>query len=291
MRETVFAVTDTAHDELQERIDALDAKLDRVLEAVEQLDRRRDELEELVVDLMPAVNGTLGLASRRLTELEQDGTLPLLRSLVPRLPAALQSAHALSAPEITDVAQAAVAALAAARKGRPPAWRALLAARKEPRVRRGVAALLDMLRALGSGSSHPASAVAPPAPAPRRAVSAAVVAHCPAPVATPAAAVRNIAGTPVSFDAEGFMTDSAQWTRAIGQAIAAEAGLASLTDAHWRVIEFCRAEAAHAGVSPGLRRITQQLEIPPKEMYALFPRGPGILAARIAGLAKPRSCV
>ena len=45
------------------------------------------------------------------------------------------------------------------------------------------------------------------------------------------------------------------------------------------------------GAAPGLRRITQAMPMEARELYALFPGGPGILAARIAGLPKPKSCV
>jgi len=100
----------------------------------------------------------------------------------------------------------------------------------------------------------------------------------------------TIAGHAVSVDADGFMTDPQEWTPEIATGIAAAAGL-TLTERHWQVIEFCRRDAAEKGEPPGLRRIAQGAEIPMKELYQLFPRGPGILAARIAGLTKPKSCV
>ena len=42
----------------------------------------------------------------------------------------------------------------------------------------------------------------------------------------------------VEVDADGFMTDFAQWTREAAAAIAKEEGIAELTPAHWKVIEF-----------------------------------------------------
>lgn len=97
-------------------------------------------------------------------------------------------------------------------------------------------------------------------------------------------------GHTVAVDSEGFLADRESWTREIAETFAKEAGV-TLTPRHWEVLEFCRKDAAETGASPGMRRITQQLQITPKEMYALFPGGPGILAARIAGLSKPKSCV
>ena len=100
----------------------------------------------------------------------------------------------------------------------------------------------------------------------------------------------TIAGHDVTVDADGFMTNRQEWTPEIARAIAASVGL-ELTERHWKVIDFCRADAAATGEPPGLRRIAQGAEVPIKELYQLFPKGPGILAARIAGLTKPKSCV
>lgn len=104
--------------------------------------------------------------------------------------------------------------------------------------------------------------------------------------------VREIVpGKPIHFDEEGFLSQQAEWTPELGEALAREAGI-TLTPQHWKVIDFCRADAAkNNGLSPGLRRISQLSGVGMKELYALFPKGPGKLAARIAGLPKPKSCI
>ena len=99
------------------------------------------------------------------------------------------------------------------------------------------------------------------------------------------------AGHTVDVDDQGFMTDRDQWNREIAEAIAEEHGFAPLTEDHWKVIEFSRADAAEKGVAPGLRRISKQTGIKTKTLYRLFPRGPGKLAAKVSGLLKPASCV
>jgi tRNA 2-thiouridine synthesizing protein E len=43
--------------------------------------------------------------------------------------------------------------------------------------------------------------------------------------------------------------------------------------------------------APTLRRITKTLNIPTKELYALFPGGAAKIAAKIAGLPKPTGCI
>jgi TusE/DsrC/DsvC family sulfur relay protein len=102
---------------------------------------------------------------------------------------------------------------------------------------------------------------------------------------------REYAGHDVATNEEGFLLDSAEWTPEIAEAIAEEVGVGPLNEKHWSVISFCREDAAREGVSPGLRRIAKQSGVQMKELYKLFPKGPGKLAARIAGLPKPKSCV
>jgi len=97
--------------------------------------------------------------------------------------------------------------------------------------------------------------------------------------------------TKVDINPEGFLLDSSQWTPEVAEAIAKEVGLAPLTERHWKVITFCREDAAREGQSPGLRRIAKLSGVDMKELYQLFPKGPGKLAARVAGLPKPTSCV
>ena len=104
-------------------------------------------------------------------------------------------------------------------------------------------------------------------------------------------ATATIAGHEVELNDDGFMTDPDQWTPDIAVEIARRAGIEPLTDRHWAVIEFCRRDAAEKGTPPGVRRITKNAGVSQKEIYALFPKGPGILAAKISGLTKPKSCI
>jgi len=94
----------------------------------------------------------------------------------------------------------------------------------------------------------------------------------------------------VEFDDEGFMVNASDWTKEIGEAIA-EALEVELTDRHWHVIDFARADFEANGEPPTLRRITKQTGVDMKEIYQLFPDGPAKLAANIAGLKKPTGCI
>ena len=102
---------------------------------------------------------------------------------------------------------------------------------------------------------------------------------------------QEYAGLDLQTDDEGFLLDSSQWTPEVAEAIAGEAGLATLSDRHWKVITFCREDNADRGQPPGLRRISKLSGVSMKELYQLFPKGPGKLAARVAGLPKPKSCI
>ena len=96
---------------------------------------------------------------------------------------------------------------------------------------------------------------------------------------------------PVDVDAEGFMTDPAQWNREVAAAIAAEAGISPLTDRHWKVVEFMRERYLESGAAPSIRTLGKASGVPIKELYQLFPKGPAKLAAKIAGIPKPRGCI
>jgi len=101
----------------------------------------------------------------------------------------------------------------------------------------------------------------------------------------------DYAGTNIEVNDEGFLVDAESWTPEIAEAIAEEVGIGPLTEKHWKVVEFCRKDAAEQGQPPGLRRISKLSGINMKELYQLFPKGPGKLAARISGLPKPQGCI
>ncbi len=100
-----------------------------------------------------------------------------------------------------------------------------------------------------------------------------------------------IAGHEIEINDDGFMLNPDQWNPEIANELAVEAGIAPLTDRHWEVIDFCRRDNAEKGTPPGVRRITKNTDVSMKEMYTLFPKGPGILAARVSGLTKPKGCI
>ncbi|MFS8102505.1 TusE/DsrC/DsvC family sulfur relay protein [Lentzea alba] len=99
------------------------------------------------------------------------------------------------------------------------------------------------------------------------------------------------AGTEVPVNDEGFFVDPGQWSEDMAPEIARETGVGDLTDRHWQVIRFMRAEFAEKGTGPTVRALGKTSGVSVKELYQLFPKGPAKLAARIAGIPKPRGCI
>ena len=100
-----------------------------------------------------------------------------------------------------------------------------------------------------------------------------------------------IADRPVDVDAEGFLTDPAQWNEDLARAIAADNGIAELTNRHWLVVHFMRNRYLEKGTAPSIRSLGKESGVPVKELYELFPKGPAKLAAKIGGIPKPRGCI
>ncbi len=102
---------------------------------------------------------------------------------------------------------------------------------------------------------------------------------------------KTVAGTTVDVNDEGFFTDSTQWTEAMVPELAREEGIDAVTDQHWTVIRFMRSEFAEKGTGPTVRVLGKTSGVTVKELYRLFPKGPAKIAARIAGIPKPRGCI
>jgi tRNA 2-thiouridine synthesizing protein E len=103
--------------------------------------------------------------------------------------------------------------------------------------------------------------------------------------------VDTIAGATIDLNEEGFLTDSTQWNEEVAVELARREGIAPLTDRHWQVIHFMRKEFAEKGTGPTVRLLGKTSGVPVKELYELFPKGPAKLAAKIAGIPKPRGCI
>jgi len=73
--------------------------------------------------------------------------------------------------------------------------------------------------------------------------------------------------------------------------IAKAEGIDHLTERHWQVIRFMRHAYETRGAGPSVRALGKTSGVPIRELYQLFPRGPAKVAAKIAGIPKPRGCI
>jgi TusE/DsrC/DsvC family sulfur relay protein len=95
----------------------------------------------------------------------------------------------------------------------------------------------------------------------------------------------------IQVDEEGFFTDPSQWNEDLVPKLAESAGIATLTPRHWQVIRFMRQEYEKNGSGPTVRILGKTSGVSIKELYELFPGGPAKVAARLAGIPKPRGCI
>ncbi len=100
---------------------------------------------------------------------------------------------------------------------------------------------------------------------------------------------KSIAGHTVEVNDEGYMTNHNQWNKEIAAELASEAGI-SLTDDHWKVIEYLQ-EQYKNDIPLTIRKIGKSGVVDIKQFYGLFPNGPLKVSSKIAGITKPVSCI
>jgi TusE/DsrC/DsvC family sulfur relay protein len=101
----------------------------------------------------------------------------------------------------------------------------------------------------------------------------------------------TLADTMVERNDEGFFMHPEEWRQAMAPDIARDEGILELTPDHWKVVNFMRAEYLEKGTGPSVRALSKTSGVPIKLLYQLFPKGPAKVAAKIAGIPKPRGCI
>ena len=97
-------------------------------------------------------------------------------------------------------------------------------------------------------------------------------------------------GHEIHVDDEGFMTVYDEWTEDLGKVLATQIGI-DMTDEHWNVIRFLRADFKEQGETATIRRVSTAGGVPTKQLFQLFPKKPAKKMSYIAGLPKPAGCV
>ena len=102
--------------------------------------------------------------------------------------------------------------------------------------------------------------------------------------------VTELAGRKVNVNEEGFLTEFDEWDEELGKVLAELIGI-EMTEDHWKVIRFLRADYKTEGETATTRRVATVGGIPVKDQFTLFPKKPGKKMSYIAGLPKPHGCV
>jgi TusE/DsrC/DsvC family sulfur relay protein len=95
----------------------------------------------------------------------------------------------------------------------------------------------------------------------------------------------------IEVDEDGFMQAPELWNQDVAKAIASTEGVPSMTDDHWKVVNYLRDYYLKNSVAPMVRKLCKETGLDHKRIYELFPSGPAKGACKIAGLNKPTGCV
>jgi tRNA 2-thiouridine synthesizing protein E len=102
----------------------------------------------------------------------------------------------------------------------------------------------------------------------------------------------ELGGKSYDVDEDGFLQELDKWNENFALAYAKEEGIdGSLTEEHWKVINYLRNYYQQFGIAPMIRKLCKETGFDLKKIYQLFPSGPAKGACKLAGLAKPTGCV
>lgn len=292
----------------------LHAKLDALTGQIAFLVERQRRQAELMDEMAPILRLMMGTATDKLADFEKRGYFAFgaealqlvdrvvtgykaedVRALGDQIVRILDTVRSLTQPNVLAIANEATDVLRNADRLEPVGMLGMVKASRDDDVQRGMAVLLEMLRHVGRGATALAATEKTPhaeRPSRMQAIRAArqpQAAAAPAcKVASPGKAVTTVDG--VAFTGDGFLADPQQWTRALAETLAKERGV-TLTEAHWKLIDFARQEFLSTGVSPNIRRLTLATGLDTKSVYAMFPKAPGKTTALLAGIPKPAGCI
>ena len=106
-----------------------------------------------------------------------------------------------------------------------------------------------------------------------------------------------VQNTCIETSKEGFLLDQSRWTSDVGKALAEAHGI-ELTEAHWEILNLLRDFCDRGNEPPSMRHLSREIrsQLDPdkaKSIYLmrLFGSSPAKMAARLAGLPKPKNCL
>lgn len=102
--------------------------------------------------------------------------------------------------------------------------------------------------------------------------------------------VTTMNGREIHVDDEGFLTEYDEWDEDLAKVLASNIAI-DLTEDHWKVINFVRADYKAQGETPTIRRVATAGGVDTKQLFTLFPKKPAKKMSYIAGVPKPHGCV
>lgn len=103
--------------------------------------------------------------------------------------------------------------------------------------------------------------------------------------------VFEAGGRRYEVDENGFLQQPEIWNREVALDFAATEGLQTMSEGHWKVVEYLRRYYLEFGIAPMIRKLCKETGFKLTEIYELFPSGPAKGACKVAGLPKPTGCV
>ncbi len=95
----------------------------------------------------------------------------------------------------------------------------------------------------------------------------------------------------IAVDEDGFLLNPKDWCPGFVDAVAKQEAVETLTDEHWKIINYLRDYFTKFDSCPPIRMLVKNTGTELKKIYQLFPTGPAKGACRLAGAPKPTGCV
>jgi tRNA 2-thiouridine synthesizing protein E len=104
-------------------------------------------------------------------------------------------------------------------------------------------------------------------------------------------AVVEFEGSSFEVDEDGFLQRFDDWTPLWVEFVKDSEGIKDISEDHQKVIDFLQDYYKKNGIAPMVRILSKVTGFKLKQIYELFPSGPGKGACKMAGLPKPTGCV
>lgn len=285
----------------RDRLDLLLTKMDALSHELRTIAEHQRRQDELIEELTPIAKLMMASGAARLGRLEEKGYFRAAEAVMAALDEVVGAVGPDEVKRLGHTAAQSLAKLSHPEEAPPMTVRKVLQASRDAELQRGLGVLVSVLRTLGgaeptkvngSAKARLTALLGPSKPRETRETPR-LMAPAPAltvkPMAMPAKVQLDVKG--VSLTADGFLSDPEAWSEGVAEQMAKALGYSGLSDEHWKVIRWARADYTTTHKSPNVRRLGNAVGGRVKDLYTLFPKTPGMSVARIAGIPKPVGCI